>query len=41
MRPDRWDFAGAVLCIAGAAVIIFAPREPSAYDPKRTLHAVR
>ncbi|BDG70115.1 YnfA family protein [Roseomonas fluvialis] len=26
MRPDRWDAAGAVLCLAGAAVILFAPR---------------
>lgn len=24
--PDRWDLAGAVLCLAGAAVIIAAPR---------------
>ena len=26
VRPDRWDAAGAALCLAGAAVIIFAPR---------------
>jgi small multidrug resistance family-3 protein len=26
MRPDRWDAAGAALCLAGAAVILFAPR---------------
>lgn len=25
-RPDRWDAAGAALCLAGAAVILFAPR---------------
>ncbi|WP_336800041.1 YnfA family protein [Kaistia sp. MMO-174] len=25
-RPDRWDFAGAAICIAGASVILFAPR---------------
>ncbi|OQP83903.1 hypothetical protein BTR14_21425 [Rhizobium rhizosphaerae] len=25
-RPDGWDGAGAVLCLAGAAVILFAPR---------------
>jgi small multidrug resistance family-3 protein len=24
--PDRWDLAGAGLCLAGAAVIIYAPR---------------
>jgi small multidrug resistance family-3 protein len=26
MRPDNWDTVGAVLSIAGAAVILFAPR---------------
>jgi small multidrug resistance family-3 protein len=26
LRPDRWDMAGAALCIVGAAVILFAPR---------------
>lgn len=26
VRPDRWDAAGAMLCLAGAAVIVFAPR---------------
>jgi small multidrug resistance family-3 protein len=25
-RPDRWDIAGAVICLAGVAVIMFAPR---------------
>jgi len=25
-RPDRWDLAGAGLCLAGAAVILWAPR---------------
>lgn len=25
-RPDRWDIAGAALSVAGAAIIIFAPR---------------
>lgn len=25
-RPDRWDFAGALICFAGAAVILWAPR---------------
>lgn len=25
VRPDRWDLAGAALCIAGASVILFAP----------------
>lgn len=26
VRPDRWDVAGACLCLAGMAVIMFAPR---------------
>jgi small multidrug resistance family-3 protein len=25
-RPDRWDAIGAVVCIAGAAIILFGPR---------------
>lgn len=25
-RPDRWDYAGAVLCLLGVAVIMYAPR---------------
>jgi small multidrug resistance family-3 protein len=25
-RPDRWDIAGAVLCLLGVAVIMYAPR---------------
>lgn len=25
-RPDRWDVIGAAICVAGAMVIIFAPR---------------
>jgi small multidrug resistance family-3 protein len=25
-RPDRWDVAGALVCLAGAAVIVYAPR---------------
>lgn len=25
-RPDRWDVAGAAICLAGAAVILFGPR---------------
>jgi small multidrug resistance family-3 protein len=24
--PDRWDFVGASLCLAGAAIILFGPR---------------
>ncbi|MBW7835369.1 MAG: YnfA family protein [Sphingomonadales bacterium] len=24
--PDRWDLIGAVLCLIGASIIIFAPR---------------
>ena len=26
VRPDRWDLAGAALCLCGASVILFAPR---------------
>jgi len=26
IRPDRWDLAGAALCLVGAAVILFGPR---------------
>ena len=26
VRPDRWDLAGAALCLLGAGVILFAPR---------------
>lgn len=25
-RPDRWDIAGAALCVAGALVILLGPR---------------
>ncbi len=25
-RPDRWDLIGALVCLAGVGVIIFAPR---------------
>ncbi len=25
-RPDRWDLAGAAICIVGAAVILLGPR---------------
>jgi small multidrug resistance family-3 protein len=25
-RPDRWDLLGAALCLAGVAVIMYAPR---------------
>jgi small multidrug resistance family-3 protein len=25
-RPDRWDVVGALICLAGAAVIMSAPR---------------
>jgi small multidrug resistance family-3 protein len=26
MRPDRWDLAGAAVCLLGAAIILAAPR---------------
>ncbi len=25
-RPDRWDVTGALVCLAGAAIIFFGPR---------------
>ncbi|XRQ15177.1 YnfA family protein [Actinomadura welshii] len=25
-RPDRWDISGALICLAGVAVIMYAPR---------------
>lgn len=25
-KPDRWDLIGAVVCLAGAAIILFGPR---------------
>jgi len=30
VRPDRWDALGAVLCLAGAAVILLGPRPGAA-----------
>lgn len=26
VRPDRWDFIGALICIVGASIILLAPR---------------
>jgi len=26
VRPDRWDLAGAAVCLAGAAIILWGPR---------------
>jgi small multidrug resistance family-3 protein len=26
VRPDRWDLAGAAICLCGASLILFAPR---------------
>ncbi|MGE0748743.1 MAG: YnfA family protein [Rhodospirillales bacterium] len=26
LRPDRWDAAGAALCLVGAGIILFGPR---------------
>ena len=26
VRPDRWDLLGAVICLIGASVILWAPR---------------
>lgn len=28
-RPDRWDVIGALICIAGVIVIMYAPRSSS------------
>jgi small multidrug resistance family-3 protein len=25
-RPDRWDYTGALICLAGVALIMYAPR---------------
>jgi small multidrug resistance family-3 protein len=25
-RPDRWDLAGAAICLVGSCVILFGPR---------------
>jgi small multidrug resistance family-3 protein len=25
-RPDRWDITGAIICLAGVGVIMYAPR---------------
>ncbi len=27
-QPDRWDLVGAIICVAGAALILFGPRSP-------------
>ena len=27
MRPDRWDLSGAAICLVGAALILFGPRQ--------------
>jgi small multidrug resistance family-3 protein len=29
-RPDRWDVMGAVVCLAGAAIILLGPRSVTA-----------
>jgi len=29
VRPDRWDVAGAITCLAGAAIILYAPHRLS------------
>ena len=29
VTPDRWDAIGAAVCIAGAAIMLYAPRVPS------------
>jgi small multidrug resistance family-3 protein len=27
LRPDRWDLTGAAICLLGAAIILFGPRQ--------------
>ncbi len=27
-RPDRWDVIGAVICLVGVAIIMYAPASP-------------
>lgn len=29
IRPDRWDVLGALICLAGATLILFGPRTAS------------
>ncbi len=29
IKPDRWDLAGAALCLLGATIIVAAPRTPA------------
>lgn len=28
VRPDRWDMVGLLVCLIGAAIILFGPRQP-------------
>ncbi|HEY5786940.1 MAG TPA: YnfA family protein [Microlunatus sp.] len=28
-RPDRWDITGALICLVGVAIIMYAPRSAS------------
>lgn len=28
VRPDRWDLVGLLVCLLGAAIILFGPRQP-------------
>jgi small multidrug resistance family-3 protein len=30
-RPDRYDVSGALICLVGVAVIMYAPRRPEAH----------
>ncbi len=30
LRPDRWDLAGAAICLVGTGVILFGPRAGAA-----------
>lgn len=29
VRPDRWDLIGVAVCLVGAAIILFGPRQTS------------
>lgn len=38
-RPDRWDIIGAIICLVGVGVIMFAPRRATSDDPPHVVHS--
>ena len=36
-RPDRWDIIGAIICLVGVAVIMYAPRAAAWPHPRQRL----